>query len=154
MGVPLSPHLIPGPREPLDLRQQEKVVLPKLGLQARGWGQGEGLSPESRRGGVRGMEGRAQELSALCRHPWGTGLSCCEPGRDRCSLREDRQVLLLLSSEISPSPSPALRACNSTVSAVKLLPRHGSTWTMTVARLSLPRQAVRLRGQLTAAASE
>ena len=34
-GVPMSPHLIPGPSEPLDLRQQKKVVLPKLGLQAR-----------------------------------------------------------------------------------------------------------------------
>ena len=31
----MSPHLIPGPSEPLELRQQEKVVLPKLGLQAR-----------------------------------------------------------------------------------------------------------------------
>ena len=34
------------------------------------------------------MEGRAQELSTLCHHPWGTGLSCCEPGRDR-DLRHD-----------------------------------------------------------------
>ena len=36
VGVPLSLHLIPGPSELLDLRQQVKVVLPKLGRQARG----------------------------------------------------------------------------------------------------------------------
>ena len=69
-------------------------MLPILGQQARGWhwGQGEGLSPESWRGGVQGMEDRDQERSALCLHHLERRLPHCEPGMGRCGLREEQAI--------------------------------------------------------------